>query len=461
MEITNVSSSSIKEGLKILKPSYYLNYGKKRITKAVNNKHKFEDLESVIASVFKGGFDKSHFINNESRGYKYISAQNMVKRYPLDNCKIISKKLTTNYSEMKLSEGQILISCAGSVGNMRYVDRDLAGVLGSQDIIRIAPDSKKLLSGFLYAYLSSPTSFNYMQSLIYGSVVPRIEPNALTKFPIPIFRTKLVEEIHSLIMDASDLRFKANSALQSMQLKIDGLIKERFSHNIKEHKNFSSTSFKKINILEKRLDAPYNYSLGRVFNDIITSEEFVYVSKMSEVFHPMLFGKKQLKGSPQKGNKLYKSSSMMKLLPETDFWLSKNKSEKYEKLKVKEGWILISRTGTVGNVVLIYGHQSNIFIDDHMIRVIPKEKYSGLLYLFLKSFLGQELIKFQKYGSVQEVINSDYIGRIPVPKFLLKPKLIEEVQDKVQESSRLIDEASIKEQKAIDLIEKEIESWQK
>jgi type I restriction enzyme S subunit len=76
------------------------------------------------------------------------------------------------------------VSCAGTVGNVRLITKDLEGVIGSQDIIRVNPDDTKLPYGYLYAYLASKTAYNYMQSYIYGSVVPRIEPNTLSRLPI-------------------------------------------------------------------------------------------------------------------------------------------------------------------------------------------------------------------------------------------------------------------------------------
>ncbi len=459
MDIAAVNYNDINKDSLILKSNFHLNYGKRRIDKARNKKFPFKDLIDCVKSIYKGGFDKNYFVNDPEFAYKYISGQDMTKRFPKDGCKLISKKLTKNHDEMLLKTNQILLSCAGTVGNVRYVDEDLEGIVGSQDMIRIETDDNKVLGGYIYAYLATKTCNEYIQSLVYGSVVPRIEPVAVGNLPIPIVNKNLQNLVDELILKASNLRVEANTQLEKMQLKINNILNDKYLDKKANYK-IGKASIKQIKSLEKRMDSPYNFSTGRVINNKIKSGGYLELGEIADVEHPMLFGKKQLKGTEKKGNILYKSSSMMKLFPESDFWLSLKKIEKYRKLQVKEGDILISRTGTVGNVVMIYNHQNNYFIDDHMIRVKPKYDYSGIIYLFLKSDLGQELINFQKYGSVQEVINSTYIERIPLPEILLDKDFNSEINDTIELCSKKISLADEYEKEAITLIENEIESWQ-
>lgn len=458
MKVASVTSKNIADGLNILKPNFHLNYGKKRIEKAIRNKRHFIPLKDAVQEVYTGGIFKRVFVEGEEFGLPYISAQHMMNSNPLEIAKLISKKYTPRQEDMTLRESQVLVSCAGSVGNVRLIDKDLDGIIGSQDIIRVISNNS-MPYGFIYAYLSSPTAYNYIQSFIYGSVVPRIEPNTLAKLPVPKISNQIQRKCHDLIIKASKLRAEANNILRDSTSLIEHTIEDRFGNPY--GKGYSKRNIQDILCLEKRFDAPYNCSEARWLNDIIVSQPHKYISEIADVFHPMLFGKKQLKGSSSKGNALYKSSSMMKLKPETDFWLSTRKIETYQKLQVKEGWILVSRTGTVGNVVRIGKAMNNTFIDDHMIRVNPNEGFEGIVFAYLKSKYGRKLIEFQKYGSVQEVINSDYINRVPFPSFLFEPKILDYINDKIAKSSRNLDFAYSFEKEAIELVENEIESWQK
>jgi len=353
-----------------------------------------------------------------------------------------------------------LVSCAGSVGNVRLITEDLKGVIGSQDIIRVVTNDSKAPFGFIYSYLASPTAHTYIQSFIYGSVVPRIEPATFSQLPVPKLPQALQLEIHNLIVRSAESRVKGNNILTLLRDEIQQFLEHKLEKFSLRNKKSSIVSILKIKQDEKRFDAPYYTGIGRSLFDAILSQEHVRVSSISEVFLPALFGKKQLKGMPNKGNPLYKSSSMMQIKPDSDFWLSHKKLESYRKLQVKKESVLVSRTGTVGNVLYISDRLNDVFIDDHMVRIIPNRGFSGLIYIYLSSKFGKELIAFQKYGSVQDVINSDFIGRIPIPKSLIQDSFLQRFQESVKKAHDLIDLAFRQEESAIHLIEKEIDQWQ-
>ncbi len=360
-----------------------------------------------------------------------------------------------------LKEGMIVTGQVGEIGQTAYITKyfEERKAMGSDNIIRIIPKDSEV-SGFLYAYLTSKIGNTFLWKYATGGVQPYINEEMVGSIPVPIFSLKRQTEINSLIVKSSEFRVDGNKSLDNLRSEIEELLEKNLNLNKNDYNKSASVSIKEIKQLEKRFDAPYYSDLGRTIYDKIVTNNFITLSEVSEVFHPILFGKKQLKGTSSKGNALFKSSSMMQLKPETDFWLSLKKVDLYSKLQVKDGWVLVSRTGTVGNIVRISERQKDIYIDDHMIRIIPKENYSGLIYIFLSTSFGQELIKFQKYGSVQDVINSDYISRIPIPLFLTNNIFIKRIQEIVEDAYKMIDKANVYEHEAIQLVEKEIEQWQ-
>ena len=458
MQYNSVTYKAIYNESKILKPNFHLNYGKLRIMNLKKADVPISLIGHLVNNIYTGGIFKRVFVEKSENGIPYISGQHLLHSFPLDSSKLISKKYTPRQQDMILKEDQLLVSCAGTVGNVRLINMDLDGVIGSQDIIRIIADESKCPLGYIYTYLSTPTAFNYIQSFIYGSVVPRIEPITLSKLPVPIFSIDIQNKIHDLIIESAKLRNEGNNLIRKLRNDIEKSVLENIKTNSKI--KFGVTSLKEINCYEKRFDSPYNIDTGRIICDSIKLKDHVLLSSISQIFHPMLFGKKQLKGSPINGNALYKSSSMIQIKPETDFWLSKKKADLYEKLKVKEGWVLVSRTGTVGNVIRISKMTNNMYIDDHMIRILPQENYSGLIYIFLMTSFGQKMINFQKYGSVQDVINSEYISRIPIPQFLIQSDFLINIDKQVNEAQRKIDNSITLENEAISLLENEIEQWQ-
>lgn len=95
-------------------------------------------------------------------------------------------------------------------------------------------------------------------------------------------------------------------------------------------------------------------------------------------------------------------------------------SHKIDELRVKEGWILITRSGSVGIVSTVPAAWSGYAFSEHVIRIVPDDSKlsADYLFAFLKTKYAQEIIARGVYGSVIDEITPEYIGKleIPVPK---------------------------------------------
>ena len=108
----------------------------------------------------------------------------------------------------------------------------------------------------------------------------------------------------------------------------------------------------------------------------------------------------------------------------------------------------------VGNVL------SGSAISEHALRlVIDNDKIAPeYVYCYLNTQQGKRLMECSAYGSVIITLNEDYVGNILLP--ILDKTEMGIITDKMKEHSEKIDDATIKENQAISLVEKEIESWQ-
>lgn len=84
-------------------------------------------------------------------------------------------------------------------------------------------------------------------------------------------------------------------------------------------------------------------------------------------------------------------------------------------LMVPKGWLLLSRSGTVGNPLLVNRSLARCAISDHAIRIEPKGIEAGYLYAFFASRYGQTLIEKGTYGSTVDELEPKHIADIPVP----------------------------------------------
>ena len=104
-------------------------------------------------------------------------------------------------------------------------------------------------------------------------------------------------------------------------------------------------------------------------------------------------------------------------------WLDLDKATdqqlvKLEEVRVQEGDILITRSGSIGRVALVLSDLDGQIVSDDMIRVrIPDEPTRHYVYGFLITPYAQDQMKLSEYGSVQQHLEPKHIAdlRIPVP----------------------------------------------
>lgn len=166
------------------------------------------------------------------------------------------------------------------------------------------------------------------------------------------------------------------------------------------------------------------------------------LSALADVRQPTIFGKKEMQGTPSRGVPLFSSSEMLLQSPQPAYFLSRRFEPRLRPLLgVAKGTILVSRSGTIGLVTVVTGDRDGFLVDDHMIRIIPKrESDRGILFTFLSSPIGQQLLDSLAYGAVQKEIKAFQLENILVPR--LSDRATAQISTNVDSSNRLRGEAS-------------------
>lgn len=162
-----------------------------------------------------------------------------------------------------------------------------------------------------------------------------------------------------------------------------------------------------------RLNAEYythanNYSLHKSIQTL----------KLSEIANVIGFGpfKRFYINNINYGIPLISSSEMMELNPDCSGIISKEFVKDYKKYIVKEKTILVSCSGTIGNVTIVDSRFANKAVSQHALRVIPlKDEHTGLIFTFLTSEFGQSVVTGKKSGAVIDEIYEDDLNRIDIP----------------------------------------------
>lgn len=126
----------------------------------------------------------------------------------------------------------------------------------------------------------------------------------------------------------------------------------------------------------------------------------------------------------------------------TGRYISKIQARGLSYLILQKGWILVTCSGTLGNVTYTTKDFAGKLATHDLIRIIPnnKEVNAGTLYAFLSSKYGYYQITQSQFGGVVKHINESQMSSVLVPVF---PESFQtEVDDLVQESARLREEAN-------------------
>ena len=348
----------------------------------------------------------------------------MVKSEPLDTAKNISIKYTPWADTMTLKENQILISCAGTVGNTSLVNKSFANCIGSQEIIRV--ETTKIPFGFLYAYLSSPTVNQYIQSMIYGAVVPRISPTEIGRLPVLLPHKNQQIQIHKLVLKSSELRSEASKLLKASQK----LISEELNYQQKGVQN--TTNIKTIvNSHQTRFESSYHSSEGKNIQNHIKNGKYSNLAEISEeIYRPGIFKRHYV----EKGVEFFGGAEIMKAIPQSDKKLSIAKTKHLESLKIEEDQILVTCGGTIGNTVLVNRFLAGKAASQHILRVKAKGIKTGYLFAFMSSELGLKIMESFSYGSVIPQIEPHHLDLLPIP--IIEKTKMDEIHEMIMECKK-------------------------
>jgi len=388
---------------------------------------------------------------DEEYGLPYISSSEMSQIEPPVNSRFISKTLTVNINQYKIKRGQILVSAAGTVGSIVLATKELDGVAGTSDILRINVDAKTNL-GFVYTYLASSFGANELANLAYGAIIKRVRGFQLSDLKTPIIDHDNKLKMNELVLAALDNRDKANILIkQSRQLVL--------KHNnlpellqIKKQTLFRITNLSEFTD-DYRLDSHFYNAMAeeaaqniqyfsndfRKLKDDIT-EKIYYLNRFTRTFVEKGFGIPYMAGK-----------DIIKIRPIDVSYLSSSVTQGLDDYRLKRGWILMTCSGTssgsLGSTCLIHKNYENWVGTHDLIRIVSKHDFdSGYLYAFLSSDYGYYQTLRYKHGAVIDHLTPEQVAEvlIPIPSKVQQNQigdLVRQAYDLRAEAIRLEDEA--------------------
>lgn len=175
-------------------------------------------LRDNTNSIFKPNIFKREYV--QKNGYQLIGGSDMLKRIPSTD-KMISKRQVESMPSLKLERNYILVTRAGTIGNVAFVDNQVANLIISEDVLRVVPRDEQT-AYYLYAFLSSKVGKKLITLFTYGSVIQHIESQHLELVPIPKLGKDEYEKIVSLTCES----IKKIEAAKEKELKAIRMVEE-------------------------------------------------------------------------------------------------------------------------------------------------------------------------------------------------------------------------------------------
>lgn len=414
-------------------------------------------INDVSEKVFLGNIFSRVFVKDKAHGKTYLAASDTVLSN-IETGRYLSNKQAEQLKHLWLKKDWILVTCSGTLGNVTYTNSTFEDKIATHDLIRIVPNDKNILKGVVYAFLAGKYGYYQITQSQFGGVVKHTNDKDVGKIVIPLFPEDVQVKVDSSIKESARLREDAAAALEKAKDILALWINAEFE---KHYFKTSSVSYKEIlDSLQHRLDPPalINDGVKTIF-ELKNRLEHTTIGKINgKVYRPGIFKRNYVEdGIPYiKGSEIFLNNPFRRC-----DYLSRTRTPFIDEMAMKEGQILITCAGSVGDIKLItkeYVDKQSIGSQD----IIRLESYDALytkeyMFVYLQQPFVYDYIQSMKYGAVIERIEPFHVESIPV----VKPtkELSEEITGIIRNYMDFTYRAFNAEEKAISLVEQEIEKW--
>jgi len=93
-----------------------------------------------------------------------------------------------------------------------------------------------------------------------------------------------------------------------------------------------------------------------------------------------------------------------------------HKMNKIEDWFLKEGWVVLTQSGSVGKPYFATKEDEKIVLSQNAIRIPPVDpENGGFIYAYLSTWIGQTLLKKDEFGITVKHIRPHQVDEIPIP----------------------------------------------
>lgn len=404
-----------------------------------------------VATVTKPDIFRRIYVKDPMKGLPYVSPADM-DRTDYSGCRLISNSQSSRFGELRLTPGLIVITRSGmNLGWAMLIRGDQDGVIGTEDMIRVASRESEDV-GYLAAFLASAPAYHSVRQDISGGSVKHIEPHDVERLVVPWPRKDLRNRIGGVYARAAELRAESTelinratdflfSSVGLTDLTEGGWFGDGrelgFSGNVGQRSLRAWNHSQKAERIRAELQGCGSKPLGQ-----LVKEDTLRKGP----------GFKRIPVNPGNGVHLIGQRQLLRFRPRPKHIARRGIPES---AFCHPGTTLIAARGTFGEAEtfgraqLVSQLTCDWLFSNDILRVVPEEAiHSGWLFAFMRSRSAFRLIRSVATGSKQQDLHPKGMAEIPVP--IGGKKEISHVNDLVQKAFQLRDEAYQSESQALD-----------
>lgn len=415
-----LAASEVREGPLRLEAGFYGSDGFRAVQAMRNSGFRLLTIGDAANRIIWFGPFARTYVDGIEHGLPFLTSSTMMEARPVI-ARCVSRRLTGNLDALTISAGTILLSCSGTIGNVVLCGSEVDGWACSQDAIRIVAEGDAL--GPVYCYLQSPIGQFLVKRSQSGSVVTHIYADDVAGLPIPLLPKRLRQRLTDLVTQASALRSEANDLLDDAEqyVQSDNGLDAAPACEPQNVSTFAVSSRELARLCATsgslRVDVnPYQPLVRRTVREITRRphrrlgdcvEEVIYIGKVFRSFVD----------DEERGVPLLSGKDLVMIRPRCEKHLSLSNASHIRRCQVKEGWVLVTRSGTVGRVAVCHRNYEGFVASEDILRIVPKERGVSpyYLYAFLSSPYGRIQMLSQLYGSVIVHLSHAQLATIVVP----------------------------------------------
>jgi len=378
-------------------------------------------------------------------GIPFLRVQNIMKNYfSLNDVVYISSEQDKELKRSKLKLDDVLLTITGvSYGKSAVVYNEIVNSNINQHSVRIEVDKSKVLPSFVSTFLNSKNGKLQADRNVTGVTRPALDYEAIKKFKIPVLSTRfqiytetLVKSAHEKLEESKKLYREAEELLLE-ELGLKDFELSRDSVAVKSFADSFGTS--------GRLDAEYYQPK---YDDIITKIKS-YKCGWKNI-RDVLSGDIKNGTTPDEIIKEYIPDSNYFLRAEAFnddltmnyeslYSMGSDTFKKYKNISATQNDILVSMTGTIGNVAVV-DKKINAIINQNIVKLTANKEIFNhyVLALYIKT-TGKQLLVREQTGNVQPYVNIPNFSNLIVP--LLDGSVQSQIEVKINESFKLRSES--------------------